>query len=69
MAIDLSIKDLIHPVRERSLSNTIITTKELILKDFMGEPDPKKVRAGAEAMITNLTWNLALITCRDPLLV
>ena len=69
MAVDLSIKDLIKPVLERSLSNTIKTTRELVLKDFLGEPDPEKLRSGAEAMITNLTWNLALITCRDPLLV
>lgn len=33
----------------------------------MGEADENKLIQGSEAMITNLTWNLALVTCRDPL--
>lgn len=67
MAIDQSIKDIIRPVLDRSVSNTLETTREIALKDYQGEPDEKKLMAGAEAMITNLTWNLALVTCREPL--
>ena len=69
MAIDLSIKDIIKPVLDRSVKNTLETTRELALKDFCTEPDEKKLLMGAEAMITNLTWNLALVTCREPLRV
>lgn len=69
MAIDLSIKDIIKPVLDRSVKNTLETTRELALKDFCTEADEKKLLIGAEAMITNLTWNLALVTCREPLRV
>ncbi len=67
MAIDQSIKDIIQPVLERSVSNTLETTRELVIKDYMGDSNEKRLKEGAEAMITNLTWNLALVTCRDPL--
>ncbi len=69
MAIDLAVKNIIKPVLDRSVKNTLETTRELALKDFAFEPDEKKLFDGAKAMITNLTWNLALVTCREPLRV
>lgn len=67
MAIDLSINDIIKPVLDRSVSNTLETTRELVLKDFLFETDSDKIIRAAENLITNLTWNLAMVTCREPL--
>jgi CCR4-NOT transcription complex subunit 1 len=69
MAIDLAVKNIIKPVLDRSVKNTLETTRELALKDFAFEQDERKLFDGAKAMITNLTWNLALVTCREPLRV
>lgn len=45
----------------------LITTKELVLKDFAVEPDEKKLMRGAHLVVQNLAGNLALVTCREPL--
>lgn len=45
----------------------MITTKELVLKDFAMEPDEKKLIRGANLIVQNLAGNLALVTCREPL--
>jgi len=45
----------------------LITTKELVLKDFALESDEKKFIVGAKLIIENLAGNLALVTSRDPL--
>lgn len=39
MAIDQSIKKIIKLAVDRNIGNTLQTTRELILKDFVGEPD------------------------------
>jgi CCR4-NOT transcription complex subunit 1 len=43
MAIDQSIKDIIQPVLERSVTNTLETTRELVLKDFIVENEEDKL--------------------------
>lgn len=67
IAINSSIEDIIEPVLDRSVSNTLETTRELIIKDFVAEDDERKIMNAAEAMITNLTWLIALVTCKEPL--
>lgn len=67
MAINNSIQDIIRPVLERSVKIALETTKELILKDLAFEKDDKKFLECAKNMIQNLSWNLALVTCKDPL--
>ena len=69
LAIDLSIKDIIEPVKDRSVKNTLETTRELVKKDLAGEPSSTVFLQTAKMIITNLTWNLALVTCREPLRV
>ena len=51
----------------RSVTIALITTKELVLKDFALEPDEKKLIRGATLIVQNLAGNLALVTCREPL--
>lgn len=69
MAIDLSIKNIIKAVLDRSVKNTLETTRDLVVKDFFNEADEHKFFEAAKSMITNLTWNLALVTCWEPLRV
>lgn len=66
-ALDSAIKEIIPLVISRSVTITLITTKELVLKDFALEPDEKKLLRGASLVVQNLAGNLALITSRDPL--
>jgi CCR4-NOT transcription complex subunit 1 len=54
-------------VISRSVTITLITTKELVLKDFAFDPDEKKLIRGATLVVQNLAGNLALVTSRDPL--
>lgn len=67
LAINSSIQDIIRPVLERSVKIALETTRELVLKDFAFESDEKKIFDCAKNMIQNLSWNLALVTCREPL--
>ncbi|KAK9467949.1 CCR4-Not complex component, Not1-domain-containing protein [Lipomyces arxii] len=67
LAIEKSIRELISPVVERSVTIAQLSTKELILKDFALEPDEEKVRKAAYNMVEYLASNLALVTCKEPL--
>ena len=60
-------REILLPVISRSVTIALITTKELVLKDFAMEPDEKKLLRGANLIIQNLAGNLALVTCREPL--
>jgi CCR4-NOT transcription complex subunit 1 len=42
-AIEQSIKDILPPVVTRSVSIALITTRELVLKDFTYDSDVQKV--------------------------
>lgn len=60
-------REIIPLVISRSVTITLITTKELVLKDFALEPDEKKLQRGADLVVQNLAGNLALVTSREPL--
>lgn len=66
-AIEMSIKDILKPVIERSVTIALITTREIILKDFAQEPDDKKLLDAANYMAQSLAGSLAMVTCREPL--
>jgi len=65
-AINQAIRDIIAPVVERSVTIACITTRELILKDFLFEADDA-MRSAAHMMVQNLAGSLALVTCKEPL--
>lgn len=52
---------------DRSVTIALITTKELVLKDFAFDPSAEKVLKAAELIVHNLAGSLALVTCREPL--
>lgn len=67
VAVDRAIREIIHPVVERSVTIACITTKEIVTKDFAMEGDETKMRRAGQLMVANLAGSLALVTCREPL--
>lgn len=55
------------PVVDRSVTIALITTKELVLKDFAFDGDADKILRAADLIVKNLAGSLALVTCREPL--
>lgn len=66
-AVDASILEILPPVVDRSVTIALITTKELVLKDFAYDGDCNKIMKAADLIIMNLAGSLALVTCREPL--
>ena len=56
-AIERAIREIIAPVVERSVTIAVITTKELVSKDFATEPDDQKMRRAAHLMVQNMAGN------------
>lgn len=54
VAIERAIREIIAPVVERSVTIAVITTKELVSKDFATEPDEQKMRRAAHLMVQNM---------------
>ena len=55
------------PVVERSVTIAGISTRELVLKDFVAEQQEEKLRKAAQLMGQKLAGSLALVTCKEPL--
>lgn len=67
LAIDKSIREILQPVVDRSVTIATIATRELITKDFALEPDEQKMRIAAQNLVRVLAGNISLATCKDPL--
>ncbi|KAL1130932.1 hypothetical protein AAG570_012173 [Ranatra chinensis] len=68
-AVERAIQEWMHPVVERSVKIAATTTEQIVKKDFALEPDESRIRIAAHHMVRNLTAGMAMITCRDQLLV
>jgi CCR4-NOT transcription complex subunit 1 len=66
-AVDNSIVEILLPVVDRSVTIALITTRELVLKDFAHDGDYTKMLKAADLIVQNLAGSLALVTCREPL--
>lgn len=66
-AVDSSIVEILPPVVDRSVTIALITTRELVLKDFAFDGDFSKILRAADLIVQNLAGSLALVTCREPL--
>jgi len=66
-AVDASIVEILPPVVDRSVTIALITTRELVLKDFAFDGDEDKILRAADLIVKNLAGSLALVTCREPL--
>ena len=66
-ALERSIEEILPPVVTRSVSIALITTKQLVLKDFTYDADVSKVTEAINQFAKNSAGSLALVTCREPL--
>ena len=66
-AIDRSVREIILPVVERSVTIAGITSRELCVKDFASEASEEKLRKAGHLTCQKLASSLALITCKEPL--
>ena len=69
IAIEKSIQEWATPVIERANKIALTTTEQIVKKDFALDPDESRMRAAAHNMVRNLTSGMAMITCRDHLLL
>ncbi|EIM89241.1 uncharacterized protein STEHIDRAFT_154920 [Stereum hirsutum FP-91666 SS1] len=67
LAVDRSVREIILPVVERSVTIAGISTRELVAKDFATEPNEETLRGAAHSMAQKLAGSLALVTCKEPL--
>lgn len=67
MAVDRAVREIILPVVERSVTIAGISTRELVSKDFVTEPNEEKLRNAGHLMAKKLAGSLALVTCKEPL--
>jgi CCR4-NOT transcription complex subunit 1 len=66
-SVDSSIVEILPPVVDRSVTIALITTRELVIKDFAYDGDAEKILKAADLIVKNLAGSLALVTCREPL--
>ncbi|KAI8335037.1 CCR4-Not complex component, Not1-domain-containing protein [Chlamydoabsidia padenii] len=66
-AINMSIREIIEPVVDRSVAIAAVSSRELVAKDFAMESDENKMRKAAHLMVQNLAGSLAMVTCKEPL--
>jgi CCR4-NOT transcription complex subunit 1 len=67
VALDRAVRELIQPVVERSVTIAVITSRELVLKDFACEPDADRISRAAHVLASDLAGSLAVITCTEPI--
>ena len=68
-AVERAVQEWIHPVVDRSIKIALTTCEQIVKKDFALDSDETRMRAAAHHMVRNLTAGMAMITCRDQLLL
>jgi len=62
-----AIDEILIAEVERYVNIGVITTGELILKDFIMEPSEEKMRSAAHITVQSLVTNLVMANCKDSL--
>lgn len=62
-----SIREIIGPVVERAVAIAVVSTRDLVSKDFVMEINETKMRKAAHMMAQNLAASLAMVTSKEPL--
>lgn len=62
-----AIDEILIAEVERCVNVAVITTGELILKDFIMEPSEEKMRSAAHITVQSLVVNLVMANCKDSL--
>lgn len=66
-ALRQALQEIVQPVVDRSVTIAAISTQQMILKDFITEPDENRVRTSAISMVKATAGSLALVTSKEPL--
>lgn len=69
LAIEKSIQEWLNPVNDRAIKIALTTCEQIVKKDFSLDHDESRMRQAAHSMVRNLTAGMAMITCRDHLLL
>lgn len=67
--MERAVQELVHPVVDRSIKIAMTTCEQIIRKDFALDSEESRMRVAAHHMMRNLTAGMAMITCREPLLM
>lgn len=62
-----SINQILSLVVERTVNISLITTRDLVIKDLAYDSDAKRFKQAATNSIKSLSGSLAIVTCKDPL--
>ncbi|XP_022061854.1 CCR4-NOT transcription complex subunit 1 isoform X5 [Acanthochromis polyacanthus] len=68
-SVERAVQELVHPVVDRSIKIAMTTCEQIIRKDFALDSEESRMRVAAHHMMRNLTAGMAMITCREPLLM
>lgn len=68
-SVERAVQELVHPVVDRSIKIAMTTCEQIIRKDFALDSEEARMRVAAHHMMRNLTAGMAMITCREPLLM
>lgn len=68
-AVERAVQEWILPVVDRSVKIALTTSEQIVKKDFALDPEESRMRIAAHHMVRNLTAGMAMITCRDQLLL
>lgn len=67
LSIEESTNEIIQPVTNRVVPIALVTSRQLILKDFALESNAAKMEQGIQFIVQSLASNLSMITCKEPL--
>ncbi|CAN6622942.1 general negative regulator of transcription subunit 1 [Trichomonascus vanleenenianus] len=67
IAAERALREILQPVVERAVTIAVVTTKELVLKDFALEPNEQKMREAAQNVVRVLAGNLSAASSKEPL--
>jgi CCR4-NOT transcription complex subunit 1 len=62
-----ALSEIIGPVVERAVAIAVVSTRDLVTKDFITEADENRIRSSAQLMAQNLAASLATVTSKEPL--
>lgn len=66
-AIESTMQEFMVPLTERAIKVAVVTTEQIVKKDFALDHDEVRLRNSAQAMARSVCAGLALITSREPM--
>lgn len=67
VSLQNAINEILSQVVERAVNISLVTTRELVIKDFSFDPDDIKFKTATIMCMKSLAGSLATVTCKEPL--